>query len=136
MLKPLSIRTLLEVNEDLLRENGFKDYWSLQKHKESSVALAKFAGRIEYIDSLEDFHQKWYELARGILAGNVFDWGSAAVTNILEAKNDFSFDHALNTIEQRPWFHDDLDKWTKRIRVCFCSQQSPKFSITTASRKT
>lgn len=118
ILKPLSIRTLLEVNEDLLREHGFKDFWGLQKHKESSLALANFEDRIAYLDSIDDFNFKWYELAKGIIAGNVFDWGSAAVTNILESKNDFSFNHALDTIEERPWFHDDLDKWTQRIRVC------------------
>lgn len=89
----------------------------LQKQKESSLALAKFPDRIDYIDSVEDFGLKWYELSRGILAGNVFDWGSAAVTSILETKNDFSFDHALETIESRPWFHDDFDEWTKKIHV-------------------
>lgn len=119
ILKPLSIRTLLEVNEDLLREHGFQDFWALQKHKESSIALTNFTDRITYLDTIEDFKLKWYHLAKGILAGNVFDWGSSAVTNILESKSDFSFKHALDTIEERPWFRDDLDQWTQRIRVCF-----------------
>lgn len=101
----------------MLREQGFKDFWSLQKHKESSVALTNFTDRIVYLDSIEDFNFKWYELAKGVIAGNVFDWGSSAVTNILETQNDFSFNHALDMIEGRPWFRDDLDKWTQRIRV-------------------
>lgn len=133
VLKPLSIRTLLEVNEDLLRENGFKDFWSLQKHKESSIALANFTDRIVYLDSIEDFYFKWFELAKGILAGNVFDWGSGAVTNILETKNDFNFTHALDTIEERPWFRDDLDKWTQRIRVCVKSPKSSFLRLTILS---
>lgn len=81
------------------------------------MALANFSERIAYLDAIGDFNLKWYQLAKGMLAGNVFDWGSAAVTNILEARADFSFKQALDTIEERPWFRDDLDRWTLRIRV-------------------
>lgn len=114
----MSIRTVLAINEELLREQGFEDFWSPQKHKESSLALANFPNRIAYLDTIENFDLKWYQIARGIFAGNMFDWGAAAVRTILESMNDFSFQQVLDMTEERPWFRDDLDKWIERIRVC------------------
>lgn len=108
---------MLEYQEDILRSNSFKDFWQAQKEKETSVALSEFSDRITFLDSIENPDDKWLELALGILAGNVFDWGSKAVMDILEAETEFNLSHAMSTIEKRPWFSDDLDPWIERIKV-------------------
>ncbi|KAG5894577.1 hypothetical protein JTB14_021557 [Gonioctena quinquepunctata] len=115
ILKPLSVRTLLEFNENNLRANKLEDAWLSQKESESTQALTQFKERLDHIDSLDDFKGRWLEIIRGALAGNVFDWGSKAVTDILEKSKCFGFSHALTTIQKRPWFHDDFDQWVERV---------------------
>ncbi|KAK5645674.1 hypothetical protein RI129_004138 [Pyrocoelia pectoralis] len=115
--KPLSIRTLLEFNEDNLRKNNFDDPWLLQKEKETIAAFTQYEDRISYVDSVEDFYLKWEELSKGLVAGNLFDWGAKAIADILEECNGFSLMHAMQKIQQRPWFHDDLDRWISKLEV-------------------
>ncbi|CAG9825028.1 unnamed protein product [Phaedon cochleariae] len=115
-LKPLSVRTLLEFHEDNLRARNLKDAWLLQKETESAQALLEFRNRIDKIDSISKFEDKWLEIIQGVLAGNVFDWGAKAVIEIIESSKEFGFIDALKTIERRPWFHDDFDTWLDRIK--------------------
>jgi len=58
----------------------------------------------------------WTELATGLVAGNMFDWGAKAVADILEESNGFGLTQAMMKIQQRPWFHDDLDQWISRLQ--------------------
>ncbi|CAH0558240.1 unnamed protein product [Brassicogethes aeneus] len=116
VIKSLSVRTLLDFNEETLRSNNFKDAWYIQKEKESGVALLEFKDRISKIDSICDFNEKWLDLCKGVLAGNVFDWGAKAVSDILEHTNNFGFSQALETIQKRPWFKDDLDNWIVQLK--------------------
>lgn len=111
------MRTLLEFNEDNLRSNNFKDSWSFQKERESNQALNEFEDRIRYIDLITNMEEKWLELIKGVLAGNVFDWGAKAVTEILEQSQNFGLREAMNTIQKRPWFIDHLDAWITRLKV-------------------
>lgn len=106
------------VCEEVLREHGFGDCWSVQKHKESLLALSNFPNRIAYLDSIDDSDLKWYQIAKGMLAGNIFDWGSTAVREILESMHEFSFQEVLKTIDESSWFRNDLDKWIQKNRVC------------------
>lgn len=117
-MKPLTIRTLLEINEDNLRANNFKDAFQHQKEQENIMALKEFEDRINQIDEIHNFDRKWEEIIKGVLAGNVFDWGAKAVTDILDISLKFGLSEALQTIEKRPWFTDKLDLWTKRLKVC------------------
>lgn len=114
--EPLSIRSLLEINERCLRENGFTDPWLLQKNIETNTALEQFADRLNQIDQLELYHERWTSLIEGLLAGNVFDWGAQAVSDILEKPQKFELDQALLQIESRPWLVDHLDNWLNRLQ--------------------
>lgn len=113
----LGIRELLELNDKQLRLYGFDDPWLEQKKSENEVALPLFADRIKEIDAIEDFTQKWTELVRGVLAGNMFDWGAQAVTNIIQKDKTFGLSAALERIQKRPWLMDDLDKWLERLNA-------------------
>lgn len=111
------MRTLLEFNEDTLRANNFKDAYVFQKEQENELALKQFKSRIQHLDSITNFENKWEEIAKGVLAGNVFDWGAKAVTDILEKSQNFGLLEAMETIEERPWFNDKLDLWINRLKV-------------------
>nr|CAH7765713.1 unnamed protein product [Callosobruchus chinensis] len=114
-LPSLSIRTLLEYCETNQRVY-FEDAWKLQKEKEYGHALLRFKNRINFIDSINNFDEKWLELTKGVLAGNVFDWGARAVAEILEQEQNFGFGDALKTIQKRPWFCDKIDMWVDRLK--------------------
>ncbi|KAF5270484.1 hypothetical protein FQA39_LY08362 [Lamprigera yunnana] len=116
LFKPLSIRTLLEFNEESLRNSDFHDAWLLQKEKETTAAFTQYEDRINQIDSIDDFYLKWEELAKGLVAGNLFDWGAKAIADILEECNGFGLNQAMQKIQQRPWFHDDVDRWINRLK--------------------
>ncbi|KAL5274350.1 hypothetical protein ACFFRR_000842 [Megaselia abdita] len=114
-LSSLSIRELLELNETLLRLHGFNDPWMKQKELENNSAVESFRSRIDDIDMIEDNKLRWTELVRGVLAGNIFDWGAQIVAEILQNDAKFGLTDALNKIQKRPWLFDDLDMWLNRI---------------------
>lgn len=113
--KILGIRELLELNDKHLRLYGFADPWLDQKKSENEAALALFAQRLQEIDDIVDTRQRWIELVKGVLAGNMFDWGAQAVTNIIQNDKTFGLHAALERIQKRPWLMDDLDAFLQRL---------------------
>lgn len=111
----LTIRSLLELNESCLRNNGFLDPWREQKHIENEASIKRLRDRLNELDELKCNNKKWEELVKGLLAGNMFDWGASAVTEILQNDKTFGLQEALTKIQQRPWLVDGLDNWLKRV---------------------
>lgn len=114
--KPLAIRDLLELNETSLRRFGFDDPWKDQKKLENQASIKKLSSRLEYIDQIVDTRTKWTEIIKGVLAGNMFDWGAQAVAQILENDADFGLEEALEQIQKRPWLVDCLNQWLDRTQ--------------------
>ncbi|XP_055626983.1 4'-phosphopantetheine phosphatase [Toxorhynchites rutilus septentrionalis] len=113
---PLAIRNLLELNEASLRLYGFDDPWKEQKRLENEASLKRLKYRLQRIDLLKDTNAKWMEIIKGVLAGNMFDWGAQAVSQILESDTNFGLDEAMERIQKRPWLIDCLDEWLQRIQ--------------------
>lgn len=113
----LGTSELLKLNETMLRRFGFTDPWLSQKQKENASAKARLKQRLQEIDAIENEDARWTELVRGVLAGNMFDWGAQAVASILEQDSNFGLHAALDRIEQRPWLLDDLDAWLLRLKM-------------------
>lgn len=117
----LSVRILLEINEELLSKYGFKDVWKHQKENENLRALKMLHNRLKEIDSIAEpeHHQvnrrKWEELFRGVLAGNIFDSGATAVQSLLADNESFGLSEALQKIQSRPWLVDNFDQFMKRL---------------------
>lgn len=111
----LGIRNLLEVMESSLRRYGFDDPWKEQKTIENKASVGLLKQRLLQLDTISSGREKWIEVVRGVLAGNMFDWGAQAVTKILETNNGFGLQQALDRIQKRPWLIDDLDLWLQRI---------------------
>lgn len=118
----LSVRILLEINEELLSKYGFRDVWKNQKENENLRALKMLHKRLKEIDSIiaePEHHQvnrrKWEALFRGVLAGNIFDSGATAVQSLLADNESFGLSEALQKIQSRPWLIDNFDQFMKRL---------------------
>ncbi|BHF69770.1 Pantothenate kinase 4 [Sparganum proliferum] len=117
----LTVRCILEAQQHFLRKLGFPDAFCHQKKLENSWALSFFPGMMERLKSL-DWSERQVALARGILAGNIFDWGaSEAVRFFMQSQTSVegmaSFDQTENKIPSRPWLMDDFDRWIQRLAL-------------------
>ncbi|KAM3209581.1 hypothetical protein ACQJBY_063959 [Aegilops geniculata] len=79
--------------------------------------MSLFEGVVQRNDEIEDGEKRAENLIRGILAGNIFDLGSAQLAEVF-AKDGMSFLASCQNLLSRPWVIDDLDafksKWTKK----------------------
>lgn len=114
--EPLTIRTLLELNQRSLRLYGFSDPWKEQKKLENEASLKKLHARLQWLDQIKDENEKWTAIIKGVLAGNMFDWGAQAVSQILENDAGFGLEEALERIQKRPWLVDSLEQWLDRMK--------------------
>lgn len=80
--------------------------------------MQQFESRLTDIDKFNE-NERWMQLFNGIFAGNIFDWGALAVTQILECDKNFGLNEAMKRIQPRPWLIDGFDGWMKRIEVSF-----------------
>ncbi|KAJ8434009.1 hypothetical protein Cgig2_001202 [Carnegiea gigantea] len=68
---------LCRLREQVLRELGFRDIFKKVKDEENAKAISLFGGVVSLNDAIEDPVKRVENLVRGILAGNIFDLGSA-----------------------------------------------------------
>ncbi|CAN6178253.1 unnamed protein product [Urochloa humidicola] len=68
---------LCRLRELVLRELGFRDIFKKVKDEENAKAMSLFEGVVQRNDEIEDGGKRVENLIRGILAGNIFDLGSA-----------------------------------------------------------
>ncbi|KAH3813869.1 4'-phosphopantetheine phosphatase-like isoform X2 [Dreissena polymorpha] len=106
----LNVRGLLDMRSHILKEFNFTDSYSQQKQLENEQALRCLADRLQTLDGISDPGDRALELARGLLAGNVFDWGAKEVADIMET-GELRFEDAEEKLQVRPWLLDDFDAW-------------------------
>uniref|UniRef100_A0A8C5S6G5 4'-phosphopantetheine phosphatase n=1 Tax=Laticauda laticaudata TaxID=8630 RepID=A0A8C5S6G5_LATLA len=94
----LTVRSLLDTREHCLNEFNFPDPYSKIKQKENGIALRCYQGVIESLDSL-GWEERQFALVKGLLAGNVFDWGAKAVSDVLETEPQFGFEEAKEKLQ-------------------------------------
>ncbi|KAM8989869.1 4'-phosphopantetheine phosphatase isoform 2-T2 [Ara ararauna] len=111
----LTVRSLLDTREHCLNEFNFPDPYSKIKQKENGIALRCFHSVIESLDSL-DWEERQFALVKGLLAGNVFDWGAKAVSDVLESEPQFGFEEAKSKLQERPWLQDSYNQWLERLK--------------------
>ena len=68
-----------------------------QKQREYEAALKKLGARLQQLDGLEAADRQ-LSLARGLMAGNVFDWGAKEVATMMESQQ-LGFEEALNKLQ-------------------------------------
>jgi len=110
------------MREDLLNELGFPDPYINQKKRENEFFLGHLAERFDEIDKISDSQSRWEEVIKGVLAGNVFDWGAKAVTDMFdqEAGGIMQFSTARDKLQRRPWLIDDFEQFYHTIGSYKC----------------
>ncbi|XP_074074787.1 4'-phosphopantetheine phosphatase isoform X2 [Macrotis lagotis] len=111
----LTVRSLLETREHCLNEFNFPDPYSKVKQRENGIALKCFQRVIKSLDSL-GWEERQFALVKGLLAGNVFDWGAKAVSDVLESEPQFGFEEAKKKLQERPWLVDSYGEWLQRLK--------------------
>jgi len=81
---------------------------------ENESALNQLGDMLTEIDHIHDHAMRQERLAKGLLAGNVCDWGAKQVVRLLE-HGQLSFKDAYEKLQDRPWLIDDLDRWTETL---------------------
>uniref|UniRef100_A0A2K5QUK9 4'-phosphopantetheine phosphatase n=1 Tax=Cebus imitator TaxID=2715852 RepID=A0A2K5QUK9_CEBIM len=111
----LTVRSLLDTREHCLNEFNFPDPYSKVKQRENGVALRCFPRVVRSLDAL-GWEERQLALVKGLLAGNVFDWGAKAVSDVLESDPHFGFEEAKRKLQERPWLVDSYSKWLQRLK--------------------
>ncbi|XP_056887193.1 4'-phosphopantetheine phosphatase isoform X3 [Takifugu flavidus] len=111
----LTVRSLLDTREHCLNEFNFPDPYSKIKQKENDGALKYYLKAVKALEQL-DWKERQFALVRGLLAGNVFDWGAKAVSDVLESDPEFGFEEAKQQLEERPWLVDTFEQWLERLK--------------------
>ncbi|KAF0035570.1 hypothetical protein F2P81_013328 [Scophthalmus maximus] len=86
----LTVRSLLDTREHCLNEFNFPDPYSKIKQRENDMALRYYQKAVKSLEQLS-WEQRQFALVRGVLAGNVFDWGAKAVSDITQTFTFFVF---------------------------------------------
>uniref|UniRef100_A0A8C6PX71 4'-phosphopantetheine phosphatase n=1 Tax=Nothobranchius furzeri TaxID=105023 RepID=A0A8C6PX71_NOTFU len=94
----LTVRSLLDTREHCLNEFNFPDPYSKIKERENDVALKYYQKVVKSLEELS-WEDRQFALVRGVLAGNVFDWGAKAVSDVLESDPEFGFEQAKRQLE-------------------------------------
>ncbi|XP_048028743.1 4'-phosphopantetheine phosphatase [Megalobrama amblycephala] len=111
----LTVRSLLDTREHCLNEFNFPDPYSKIKQKENDMALKYYLKVVKSVEELS-WEQRQFTLVKGLLAGNVFDWGAKAVSDVLESDPDFGFEQAKQQLQERPWLVDAYNQWIERMK--------------------
>lgn len=112
----LTVRSLLDMREHCLVEFNFHDPYLRQKQMENDHALGLLQDRLTSLQNLS-FDELHDQLALGLLAGNVFDWGAKEVALLMESGQGLRFEDALKFVQPRPWLVDNLDEWKERMKL-------------------
>ncbi|KAK6178482.1 hypothetical protein SNE40_013268 [Patella caerulea] len=111
----LTVRSLLDTSSQYLSELHFTDPYSQQKQFENEQAVKLLSNHLRDLEKLE-WPDRQLELAQGILAGNMFDWGAKEVCKLMESPG-FGFKEARSRLQARPWLFDDFDEWCIRLKT-------------------
>ncbi|GMR60763.1 hypothetical protein PMAYCL1PPCAC_30958 [Pristionchus mayeri] len=106
-----NVRNLLDLREQIFQEHEFDDPFKLQKKMENDLAVRELPKVLAKLDAMSDVRERLAEATKGLLAGNVFDWGAKEVVKLMEGKEEFTFQKAIDVIPARPWLNDSLDEF-------------------------
>uniref|UniRef100_A0A1I7ZER0 4'-phosphopantetheine phosphatase n=1 Tax=Steinernema glaseri TaxID=37863 RepID=A0A1I7ZER0_9BILA len=110
-----NVRNLLDLREQILNEQLFDDAFLCQKQIENELAVRELPNVLRIIDAIDNVRDRQIAVCKGILAGNVFDWGAKEAVKMMESSGGLSFSSALELIPERPWLVDELDDWLKSV---------------------
>ncbi|KAL3694172.1 hypothetical protein R1sor_007823 [Riccia sorocarpa] len=109
----LGLANLLELREECLREFHFTDAYRAIKQRENEAALAVLPDLLAELDTMTP-SERILALVEGLLAANIFDWGSAACVELYRSGTIMEIYRMSRDKMKRPWRVDDFDLLRKR----------------------
>lgn len=110
----LGLANLLELREECLREFHFFDAYRTIKQRENEASLAVLPDLLMELDSLNE-DMRLLTLIEGVLAANIFDWGSRACVDLYHKGTIIEIYRMSRKKMQRPWRVDDFDAFKERM---------------------
>ncbi|KAG9133636.1 hypothetical protein Leryth_024106 [Lithospermum erythrorhizon] len=108
------LANLLELREDCLREFHFSDAYRSIKQRENEASLAVLPDLLLELDSMPE-ERRLLTLIEGVLAANIFDWGSRACVDLYNKGTIIEIYRMSRNKMQRPWGVDDFDALNARM---------------------
>ncbi|RDX74078.1 Pantothenate kinase 2, partial [Mucuna pruriens] len=110
----LGLANLLEMREECLREFQFVDAYRSIKQRENEASLAVLPDLLVELDSLDE-ETRLLTLIEGVLAANIFDWGSRACVDLYHKGTIIEIYRMSRNKMKRPWRVDDFDVFKERM---------------------
>ncbi|KAJ4712340.1 pantothenate kinase 2 [Melia azedarach] len=110
----LGLANLLELREECLREFQFHDAYRSIKQRENEASLAVLPDLLMELDSMSE-ETRLLTLIEGVLAANIFDWGSRACVDLYHKGTIIEIYRMSRNKMQRPWRVDDFDAFKERM---------------------
>ncbi|CAN1246369.1 Pantothenate kinase 2 [Linum grandiflorum] len=110
----LGLANLLELREECLREFQFVDVYRSIKQRENEASLAVLPDLLMELDSMTE-ETRLLTLIEGVLAANIFDWGSRACVDLYHKGTIIEIYRMSRNKMQRPWRVDDFDLFKERM---------------------
>ncbi|XP_074558294.1 pantothenate kinase 2 [Curcuma longa] len=108
------LANLLELREECLREFHFMDAYITIKQRENEASLAVLPDLLMELDSMNE-EDRLLALIEGVLAANIFDWGSRACVDLYHKGTIIEIYRMSRKKMHRPWRVDDFDIFKKRM---------------------
>ena len=109
----VTILTLDEWRDQILRRHGFVDPFIDVKNRENAKMLPLLAPVCRELDALDE-PARLRTTMQGLFAGNIFDMGAAATARAF-ASGSPDFFNTRATLPKRPWLVDDYDRLEQRL---------------------
>lgn len=109
----IDILMLDQLRQRLLVEYGFPDPYLGVKREANEAAARLLARLLAEVDGVGQAEQVGL-LARGLMAGNIFDTGAQAAMEAY-AESGADFWRLRDAQPARPWLRDGLDEWAGRV---------------------
>ncbi|XP_019417441.1 PREDICTED: pantothenate kinase 2-like [Lupinus angustifolius] len=110
----LGLANLLEMREECLREFQFGDVYRSIKQRENEASLAVLPDLLMELDRMDE-STRLLTLIEGVLAANIFDWGSRACVDLYQKGTIIEIYRMSRNKMQRPWRVDDFDAFKERM---------------------
>lgn len=120
----LGLANLLELREECLREFHFFDAYRSIKLRENEASLAVLPDLLMELDSMNE-EERLLTLVEGVLAANIFDWGSRACVELYHKGTIIEIYRMSRNKMHRPWRVDDFDSFKERM-LAF-SDKKPRY---------
>ncbi|TPX45271.1 pantothenate kinase [Synchytrium endobioticum] len=111
----MTVRSLLDLREQCLHEMGFRDIFEGIKKQENAAALEGLPNVLRKLDQLLEGH-RIETLIQNVLAGNMYDWGSTSVQEMLR-RGELDFETAKLKVQHPPKFNQLEEFKTRLLRA-------------------